>query len=91
MNIIWVGVAAFVGGIVAALLGWTESTEPFNVKKFMASVIRALVAGVGVAAAFGYGAGPIAGLSLLIAFLSGAGVDAGGNRVAGAIAARIGK
>ncbi len=85
-----IGVAAFLGGIVTALLGWTESNLPFNVKKFMSSVIRALVAGVGIAVAFNYGevVGP---LSYLIAFLAGAGVDVGGNRVAGAIAARMRK
>ena len=85
-----IGVAAFLGGIVMALLGWTESGLPFDVKKFMSSVIRALVAGVGIAVVFDYGAntGP---LSYFIAFLAGAGVDVGGNRVAGAIAARIRK
>ena len=85
-----IGVVAFLGGVVTALLGWTESNLPFNTKKFMSSVIRALIAGVAIAAAFDYGAatGP---LSYFIAFLAGAGVDVGGNRVAGAIAARIRK
>ena len=88
--VIGIGVAAFLGGVVTALLGWTESNLPFDVKKFMSSVIRALLAGVGIAVAFYYGetAGP---LSYFIAFLAGAGVDVGGNRVAGAIAAKLGK
>lgn len=85
-----IGLAAFLGGVVTALLGWTESNQPFDAKKFMSSVIRALIAGVGIAAAFDYG-GSIGPLSYFIAFLAGAGVDVGGNRVAGAIAARIRK
>lgn len=85
-----IGIAAFLGGVVMALLGWTESNQPFNVKKFLSSVIRALIAGVGIAAVFDYGAN-IGPLSYLVAFLAGAGVDVGGNRVAGAIAARIRK
>ncbi len=85
-----IGVAAFLGGVVTALLGWTESNLPFNIKKFMSSVIRALIAGVGIAVVFEYG-GSIGPLSYLIAFLAGAGVDVGGNRVAGAITAKLGK
>ena len=87
---IGIGGAAFLGGVVTALLGWTESNLPFNVKKFMSSVIRALIAGVGIAVAFNYGE-TIGPLSYFIAFLAGAGVDVGGNRVAGAIAARMRK
>ncbi len=85
-----IGVAAFLGGVVTALLGWTESNLPFNVKKFMSSIIRALIAGIVIAAAFNYGetVGP---LSYFIAFLAGAGVDVGGNRVAGAITAKMKK
>ena len=88
MEIIFIGVAAFLGGIIASLLGWTETKEPFNPRKFASSLIRALIAGVGIAAAFNYGGG-IGLLNVLVAFLAGAGVDAGGKRVAGAIASRI--
>ena len=88
MEILFVAGAAFLGGIVSALLGWTESTEPFNPKKFGSSIIRSIVAAAGVAAAFDYGGGVAAGIGLLIAFLAGVGVDAGGNKIAGAISAR---
>ena len=88
MDIIFIAVAAFLGGIVAALLGWAESQETFVARKFASSVIRALVGGIGIAAAFSY-AGGVSILSFLIAFLAGAGVDAGGNRIAGAIVAKL--
>ncbi len=87
MNVILVAVAAFIGGIVTALLGWIETQEPFNPKKFMSSVIRSIVGGIGIAVAFNY-TGFAVPIAYLIAFLSGAGVDAGLKRVAGAIAAR---
>ena len=88
MDVIYVGAAAFLGGMITALLGWTESAETFDVKKFMSSVIRSVVGAVVIAAAYDYSgaANPI--IAYLMAFLAGAGVDAGGNRVAGAIAAR---
>ena len=87
MEIIFIGVAAFLGGIVAALLGWTETNEAFDARKFCSSLIRAIIAGGVIAVAFNYS--EITLLSFLIAFLAGAGVDAGGNRIAGAISARV--
>jgi len=89
MSVIWIAAAAFIGGIIAALAGWLESEEEFNVKKFMRSVVRSLVAGVGIAVAYNY----INDLSLIdlgMAWLAGAGVDVLGHRAAGAIAARVG-
>ncbi len=83
-----IAVAALVGGIVTALLGWTETTEPFNPKKFTSSIIRSLIGAVVIAVAFD-AAGGISPLDYLVAFLAGAGVDAGGKRVAGALAARL--
>ena len=88
MEVIYIGIAAFLGVVVAALLGWTESQELFDLRKFASSLIRAIIAGVGIAAAFNY-VEPITPMRYLLAFLSGAGVDAGGHRIAGAIRAGL--
>ena len=81
---LYIALAAFGGGILAALLGWLDSGESFAPRKFMASVLRALGAGIGFAIIYTF-TGPVAVLDLLIAFVSGAGVDVIGNRFAGAI------
>ena len=88
MNIIWIAVAAFIGGIVSSLLGWCDSQEPFAVRKFGASLVRALIAGVGFAAAYHY-ANSLTPIDLAVAFLGGAGVDGVGNRISGSIRAGL--
>lgn len=88
MNALYVAVAAFLGAIVDSLLGWTETTEPFDLRKFASSLIRGIVGAIGIAVLFDY-AGSAGTLGYLVAFLAGAGVDAGGKRVAAAIAARL--
>lgn len=90
MNALYVAAAAFLGAIVASLLGWTETNEPFHPRKFASSLIRGIVGAIGIAFAFDY-AGSTAPLGYLLAFLAGAGVDAGGKRIAGAIVARLAK
>jgi len=87
INIFLIGLAAFAGGMATALLGWTESGEAWDGKKFISSVIRALVGGIAIAVAMDYSGASIP-IVYLMAFLSGAGVEVGGNRIAGAIAAR---
>jgi len=84
MNVVYIAVAAFIGGIVASLLGWFDSQEPFVARKFGASLVRALVAAIGFAAAYQYTNG-LAPIDLAIAFLGGAGVDVLGNRISGSI------
>lgn len=82
MDRFYIAMAALLGGLVAALLGWLESGEPFNPRKFGGSAIRALIAGI--LFAVGYQLSGTAGvLDLFYAFLGGAGVDVLGNRVAG--------
>ena len=87
VNLIWIACAAFLGGMATALIGWSEQGTPWNAKKFIASLIRSLVAGVGVAVV-AYYSEPTAPIVYLLAFLSGAGVEVGGNRISGAIANR---
>jgi hypothetical protein len=74
--------AALLGGLVAALLGWLESNEPFNPRKFGGSAIRALIASILFAVGYQL-LGTLGLLDLFYAFLGGAGVDVLGNRVAG--------
>jgi hypothetical protein len=87
MYIWYLVVAAFIGGIVAALLGWLDSGETFAPRKFLSSILRALVAAA--VFAVGYTITPVlAGiLGVITAFLAGAGVDVIGNRLAGSITA----
>ena len=82
MDKLYIALASLSGGLVAALLGWLESGEPFNSRKFGGSIIRALIAGV--IFAVGYELSETLGiLDLFYAFLGGAGVDVLGNRLAG--------
>ena len=82
MDRLYVALAALLGGLVAALLGWLESSEPFNPRKFGGSVIRALIAAVIFAVGYRL-TGAVGMLDLFYAFLGGAGVDVIGNRIAG--------
>jgi len=87
MNVIWIGVAAFVGGMVAALLGWLETQEDFDARKFGSSGVRALVAAILFAVGFNY-TNHVTPIDIGWAFLGGAGIDVLGNRIAGSISAR---
>ncbi len=80
MNLIYIALAAFVGGIFSSLLGFLDAKEAFDVRKFFASLLRALVAGIGFAVVYTY-IGNVGVLDLAIAFLGGAGIDAGGKRL----------
>ncbi len=90
MNIIWVAVSAFIGGLIAAALGWVDSGEPFAPRKFASSVVRAVIAAIVFAVAFNY-SNHLSPLDILYAFLGGAGVDCIGNRISGAIRSNIKK
>ena len=81
INLIGIALAAFFGGITTALLGWCEASTRWNWKKFSSSVVRSLIGAVGVAVATDY-SGAAAPIIYLLAFLSGAGVEVGVNRVA---------
>ena len=82
MEKLYIALAALLGGLVAALLGWLESSEPFNTRKFGGSVIRALIAAIVFAAGY-HLSGTLVILDLFYVFLGGAGVDVLGNRIAG--------
>lgn len=84
MEILYVALSAFGGGIAAAIMGWLDSGEQFVTRKFTSSLIRALVAGVVFAVGYTI-IGGVTIMDIIIAFCAGAGVDVLGNRVAGSI------
>jgi hypothetical protein len=83
MDRILIALLALSGGLFAALLGWLDSNEPFDPRKFGGSAIRSLVAALVFAVGYQLAQAQVTVLDLFIAFLGGAGVDAIGNRIAG--------
>lgn len=84
MNIYLIALSAFAGSIVAAILGWCESQEPFIGRKFAASCLRGVISAVVYGAAYNF-SGDITATAYFLAFLGGAGIDALGHRVASSI------
>jgi len=72
------------GAILAAVLGWAESGDPFNLRKFAASLGRAILAGLLSSLLF-QGATEITVGLIVLALLTGAGVDVVGHRGIGAL------
>ena len=91
MQAFYLALAAFVGGIIAALLGWLESQDSFQPKKFLASLCRALVAAAAAFAAAYYYSNEITPVEIAAVFVSGAGFDVLGNRGYGAVKALLNK
>ncbi len=77
-----IALVALLGGLAAALVGWLDSKEPFDARKFGGSAVRSLVAGIVFAVGY-HLSGAVSTLDLFYAFLGGAGVDVLGNRIAG--------
>ena len=77
-----IAVIALLGGLVTALMGWLDSKEQFDGRKFGGSAVRSLIAGVIFAVGYQLSDG-VNTLDLFYAFLGGAGVDVLGNRIAG--------
>lgn len=77
-----IALVALLGGLVAALVGWLDSKEAFDARKFGGSAVRSLIAGIVFAVGY-HLAGAVSTLDLFYAFLGGAGVDVLGNRIAG--------
>jgi len=72
------------GAIAAAILGWAESGEPFNLRKFASSLGRAVIAGLLSSLIF-QGVTEITVWTIVLALLTGAGVDVIGHRGAGVL------
>lgn len=82
MERLYIALVALLGGLVAAVLGWLESNEAFNARKFGGSAIRALIASIIFAVSYEL-SNSLTGIDLFYTFLGGAGVDVLGNRIAG--------
>ncbi len=80
MERLYIALAALLGGLAAAFVGWLESNEAFDIRKFGGSAIRAAIAAAVFAAGYELSS-PVAILDLFFAFLGGAGVDVLGNRI----------
>lgn len=80
-------VAAFLGALLLGLLGWCKSNEPFSPRKFLATAITALIA----AALLGlsYADQAVTVKEVVLAFLSGAGIDYVRHAVQGTVAGAI--
>jgi len=72
------------GAITVAILGWIDSGEPFNPRKFASSLLRAVFAGF-VSALIFEGTTEATTFTYLSAFLIGAGIDVAGHRLAGTL------
>lgn len=83
VGLIIVVLAAFCGGILAAFLGWLDSKEPFDSRKFGKSVGMALISAIGFGVGYSF-ADTIGAKDIFIAILAGAGVDVIANRAIGA-------
>ena len=79
-----VALCAAGGGLLSALLGWADSHDPFDGRKFIKSGIFAILSGIGFALAYQN----IDGVTIrdvFTAILGGSGVDSLSNRVMGSI------
>jgi hypothetical protein len=81
-TILLIAVAAFVGGIISSLVGYLTSGEAWSTRKFVASLLIVLIAGVGFSLSYQLSGSTITWADLLTAFFAGAGGDALINRIA---------
>lgn len=87
MEVYSVAVAGLLGAILAGIVGFLKSTEPFNARKFLATVVTAVLIGAGLGVA--YTGATVGARELLMALMTGAGTDYGRNVLSGAIVARL--
>jgi hypothetical protein len=85
VEIVYVALAAFGGGVITALLGWLGSGEAFAFRKLLPSIIRAMLAGGVIAVSYPLVAAANIWALLIGAFLAGAGVDVTLHRLAATI------
>lgn len=74
METLYVALSAFAGGLASGALGWLRSGTPFTGHKFMASMLRSLLAGGAFATTYALVGSPKIE-DIIIAFGAGAGVD----------------
>ena len=79
-------IVAMFGAIISAILGWAESGEDFNARKFVPSLFRTAIAAAAVFVGTSYvDIGSVTLMIYILVFLAGMGIDSGGNRLAGAL------
>jgi len=83
IRLVLVALAAFAGGVLSAFLGWLDSREAFDSRKFGRSVGFALLSGLGFAVGYSFSDG-VGARDIFVAVLAGAGVDSLSNRAIGA-------
>ena len=83
MDKLWLALAAWGAGVLVALLGWLECSDPFSLRKFMASVVRSLIAGITWAVVYDMNDRPLTFSTVLGAIASGPFFDVVINRVGG--------
>lgn len=84
-----VAVAAIVGAILVGTSKWLGSVEPWDVRKFAATIVTAVITGAGISLA--YSGDTVGPREVVMAFLAGAGVDYSRTAISSAIAARANK
>ena len=83
MDILYVGLAAGGGGIISGLLGWVKAGKNFSARKYLPTVVRALMAGGAIALTYNFVGDVASGADIVAAFMAGAGFDVLGHRIAG--------
>lgn len=89
--LVLVAISGALGALTSGVLGWLDSNESFNGRKFASTAVTALISGIALATAFIIEPDMTLFqqvLSLFLVFGSGLGLDAGRNRISKAIAAR---
>lgn len=84
MDRLWLALFAWGGGLLVALLGWLDSKEFFDIRKFGASIIRALLPALVWAASYTLN-GPLSWPVILAAIGSGPTFDSVVSKIAGAL------
>ena len=87
METIYISLAAAGGALGSSFLGWLTSKEDFIPRKFMASFMRAVLAGGAFAVTYSTVMGAPTIGDMVVAFGAGAGIDVLGHRVAGSVKA----
>lgn len=84
--------ATVTGAVTTSTLGWLDTGDPFNLRKFLPGIIRGIAAAIVVFIATYEGwIGEVTLFTYLGAFIAGMAVDVAGNRVAGILGIGQGK
>lgn len=82
INVLWISLAAFLGGALSGTVGYLSAGEQFAFRKYCATLITALIAGIGFALAYQLSGSEVTWVDILTAVFAGAGGDALVNRIA---------